>query len=94
MTLSTYTIGNGQDLVLLHGWGLHSPIWKEFAPTLAQHFRVTVIDLPGYGESKYDPKTAKSLPKLAEQLLEYAPPQAIWLGWSLGGLIASYLATY
>ncbi len=30
-----------------------------------------------------------SLEAMAQQVLEQAPPQAVWLGWSLGGLVAS-----
>ncbi len=39
------------DLVLLHGWGLHSVVWDPVVPALLQHFQVTVIDLPGMGRS-------------------------------------------
>ncbi|MDP0869742.1 hypothetical protein Q8F85_27765, partial [Klebsiella pneumoniae] len=30
--------------------------------------------------------------ELAQRVLEQAPPQAVWLGWSLGGLVASQVA--
>lgn len=29
---------------------------------------------------------------MAQRVLEQAPPQAVWLGWSLGGLVASQVA--
>jgi pimeloyl-[acyl-carrier protein] methyl ester esterase len=35
---------------------------------------------------------AMSLDEMAQQVLEQAPQQAIWLGWSLGGLVASQIA--
>lgn len=33
-----------------------------------------------------------SLEAMAQRVLEQAPPQAVWLGWSLGGLVASQVA--
>ncbi len=44
-------------------------------------------DLPGYGRS--GGFGAMSLEAMAQRVLEQAPPQAVWLGWSLGGLVAS-----
>ena len=35
---------------------------------------------------------AMSLEAMAQRVLEQAPPQAVWLGWSLGGLVASQVA--
>ena len=91
MTLFSETTGHGPDLVLLHGWGLHSGVWEQTAALLAENFRVTLIDLPGHGRS---PGLADhySLTTLAQQLLASAPPHAMWLGWSLGGIIALHLA--
>lgn len=91
MKLFSATAGHGPGLVLLHGWGLHSGVWEETAALLAENFRVTLLDLPGHGRS---PLWAGhySLSELAQQLLESAPPHAIWLGWSLGGSIALRLA--
>ena len=41
MTLFSATTGHGPDLVLLHGWGLHSGVWEQTAALLAENFRVT-----------------------------------------------------
>lgn len=87
MTLAATTFGTGPDLVLLHGWGMHSGIWEEFAQRLAQQWRITLIDLPGHGGNRAHP-TPYTLHTVAAQVMEYAPPRAHWLGWSLGGLIA------
>jgi pimeloyl-[acyl-carrier protein] methyl ester esterase len=79
--------GRGPDLVLIHGWGLHGGIWDGLVPALARHCRVTVVDLPGHGHSDLDPQLG-SVDGLAEQLLAVVPEGAMWLGWSLGGLVA------
>lgn len=47
-----YTIsGEGNVLVLLHGFLESTAIWKDFVPVLEKQFRVICIDLPGHGES-------------------------------------------
>lgn len=80
-------LGTGQDLVLLHGWGMNQAVWENIATNLAANFKLTVIDLPGHGYSSFA-TTNHNLLTWAEACLRIAPPQAIWLGWSLGGTIA------
>ncbi len=79
--------GSGPDLVLIHGWGMHGGIWGELPARLAQYFRVTTLDLPGHGRSR---ASGGPLPLAAftDSVAELCPAPAIWLGWSLGGLIA------
>ncbi|WP_145484481.1 pimeloyl-ACP methyl ester esterase BioH [Yersinia aldovae] len=86
-----YTCGEGDcDLVLLHGWGLNSEVWRCIIDRLSLHFRLHLVDLPGYGRSSdFGPM---SLADMAGIVLEPAPPQALWLGWSMGGLVASQIA--
>jgi pimeloyl-[acyl-carrier protein] methyl ester esterase len=91
MSLYSETLGNGPDIVLLHGWGLHGGIWEETAAHLANNFRVTCIDLPGHGRSAAAPEF-HTLQTLAGQILSIVPQQAIWLGWSLGGMLAMQCA--
>lgn len=90
MNLWHDTCGNGPDLVLMHGWGLSSDIWGEFADRLAERFRVTLIDLPGLGSSV--PAGDMSLAAAVDALLEAAPECAHWVGWSLGGQLALAVA--
>lgn len=92
MTLHSQTIGTGRDLVLLHGWGMHSGIWDDVALKLATEWRVTVIDLPGHGRSRDSSDITADLPQLAATVAAKAPPEAIWLGWSFGGMVAMQVA--
>lgn len=78
-------------LTLLHGWGLHSLVWDQIMPSLLAHFAVTVIDLPGMGNSPI-PNEPYSLDLLADQVAAVMPEQTHLLGWSLGGLVALRLA--
>lgn len=85
------TLGEGdRDLVLLHGWGLNAQVWGCTLKRLAPHFRLHLVDLPGYGRSQGF--GVISLEQMAEVLLANAPERAYWLGWSLGGLVAGQIA--
>ncbi|GAA5216452.1 pimeloyl-ACP methyl ester esterase BioH [Corallincola platygyrae] len=82
--------GSGPDLVLLHGWGLNGAVWSGIAETLALHYRVHMVDLPGFGGST--PLDEYSLKAMAECVLAKLPERAAWIGWSLGGLVATQAA--
>ncbi|WP_415895660.1 pimeloyl-ACP methyl ester esterase BioH [Neptuniibacter sp. PT34_22] len=75
------------ELVLLHGWGMTGQVWGPFADQLAEHFSLTIIDLPGLGRSQEFP-TPYTLDAVLDLLVEQVPESAIWLGWSMGGQIA------
>ena len=47
-----YTIeGEGDTIVLLHGWGCDHTIWHPTTELLKQHFRVIAVDFAGFGAS-------------------------------------------
>ena len=91
MTLYKEVIGNGPDVVLLHGWGLHGGIFEATAAHLAGAFRVTCPDLPGHGRSPLQPRFT-SLDELADAVASTLPEACTLVGWSLGGLAAMRLA--
>ena len=84
------THGQGPALVLIHGWALHGGVFAPLVERLASHFQLHLVDLPGHGHSR-DDTTALSLPFLVHEIASATPP-AIWLGWSLGGLVALHAA--
>lgn len=86
MSLYRYRVGRGPQLVLLHGWGMNAAVWEPLLPELAEHFSLTVIELPGHGESA--PAASADLAEWARLCLAAAPARAWWLGWSLGGQVA------
>lgn len=88
MTLACEITGQGPDVVLVHGWGLHGGIWQPLAEQLRARFRVHCFDLPGHGASGAQPMPEGGIERLAQQLLAQAPTQAVWIGWSLGGMAA------
>jgi len=84
------TSGQGPDLVLLHGWAMHSGIWGSVRDALAQHFRLHLVDLPGHGLSPAcEPGTLEHLTGIVADIL---PERCLLGGWSLGGQIAMQLA--
>ena len=84
------TVGQGADLVLLHGWGMHGGIWDGVRDALAAKYRLHIVDLPGYGASaQQDPYTLAALAQLVARCM---PELAHVCGWSLGGQVAMQLA--
>jgi pimeloyl-[acyl-carrier protein] methyl ester esterase len=83
--------GKGKPLILLHGWGFNSDIWDDLAAKLAQDWTVYQVDLPGHGRS---PMQAYRLPLLVKELATTLPEKAVWIGWSLGGLLALGVARW
>lgn len=79
------TLGRGPVINMLHGWGMHAGIFKPWAADLANDFTLNLVDLPGHGQNQNPGLTGSSdvLVSDCEEL-----PTGIWLGWSMGGLIA------
>ncbi len=85
-------IGKGPTLVFLHGWMMRSTCWNELAQDLAADYQCCLIDLPGHGKNA-NCRYSLSRPKpFVHSLLLELPENAIWIGWSLGGLLVQ-LAT-
>jgi len=85
--ISIRTLGEGPDLVLIHGWAMHGGIFAPLSERLAQRFRLHVVDLPGHGDS-HDYAAGSLESKRVARAIAEATPAAVWIGWSLGGLIA------
>ena len=79
-------MGKGPDLVLLHGWGLHSGVWDGVRGDLANCFRVHLVDLPGYGQSAVC--TPYVTEELAHTVAKAVPKTVCVCGWSLGAQVA------
>ena len=87
-----YAVGGaGSPLVLVHGLGGIVENWCALAPALAERHRVLVPDLPGHGRSALLSE-ARNLDSLSEAALGLAEAEdirgAIWIGHSLGGVVA------
>ena len=80
------------NLVMVHGWGMNAAILHLLAERLSQRFHIHLPDLPGHG--KNTPYTPSDMPldDWADALAEAIPQPAVWLGWSLGGMLALRIA--
>lgn len=83
------THSDAPELVMVHGWASSSDCWRGALPLLRKHFHITLLDLPGHGASRGDVETPD---ELMDALLPLVPPQAIYLGWSLGAMLVTRFA--
>ncbi len=81
------TRGHGRDIVLIHGWAMHGGIFAPLADRLSTRMRVHCVDLPGHGAHRSHAAGMLD-PRACARAIAAATPPAIWLGWSLGGLVA------
>ena len=79
-------IGQGKDLVLIHGWGMHSGIWEPIIEKFSNQYTLHLVDIPGMGRS--DSIDPYDLNHLVEAISQKLPSSFDILGWSLGSLIA------
>jgi pimeloyl-ACP methyl ester carboxylesterase len=91
-----WTVGQGPDVVLLHGLGGNLAIWHlKVVPLLRQDFRVTTYDLRGHGHSDM-PATGYTTADMADDLRGILDGlgigQAHLVGHSLGADIALHFA--
>ncbi len=50
-------VGQGEPLLLIHGYPLTGMTWRHMLPALADYFTCYVLDLPGAGESRWNSRT-------------------------------------
>jgi pimeloyl-ACP methyl ester carboxylesterase len=89
------SVGSGQPLLLLHGWGSSLDTFATLTADLQRFFRITAFDFPGHGGSDLPPTTwtvddfvELTLDVMAELGIE----QTAVLGHSFGGRVAIKLA--
>jgi len=74
------------DLVLLHGWCMSSRIWDQLLPRLRDCCNPWGVDLPNHGAAPAGawPEDSASI---VAAIRQQVPAHAVWLGWSLAGLL-------
>lgn len=87
--------GHGPDLLLVHGIGASLFVWRLVFRKLMKHYRVTAIDLPGFGASEKNPELDYGLDAQTQRLariievLQIGPAYVV--GSSMGGLLGLWL---
>jgi pimeloyl-ACP methyl ester carboxylesterase len=87
-------LGNGQPVVLLHGFSEDGNIWERQSRLLQNDYRLIIPDLPGSGESALQEDV--SMEGMADVvkaiLVEEQLAGAVLIGHSMGGYITLALA--
>lgn len=85
------TFGEGQPLLILHGWGSSSDSWLKVSKILSKDFKVICPDLPGFGKSD-PPKSLIGTEGYAKILFGFTEKLSLkkfdLFGHSFGGAIA------
>ena len=94
--ISTLTMGDGPDVLLLHGLGGTRASLFETAATLSRRYRVHAPDLPGFGSSckpSWAPYNARWFSEVMLGLMdELEVSKAHVVGNSMGGRVAIEMA--
>jgi pimeloyl-ACP methyl ester carboxylesterase len=92
LRLSTLTMGEGPDLLLLHGLGSTKASFFETAAALSRSYRVHALDLPGFGGSSKPATAPYGAPYAARAVLgamdALGIARAHIAGNSMGGRVA------
>jgi pimeloyl-ACP methyl ester carboxylesterase len=90
--ISTLTMGEGPDILLLHGLGATKASFFEAAAALSRSHRVHALDLPGFGSSSKPAFAAYDAGYFADTVLGAMDAMGIerahLVGNSLGGRVA------
>ncbi|MDT8282578.1 MAG: pimeloyl-ACP methyl ester esterase BioH [Gammaproteobacteria bacterium] len=78
------------NCVFVHGWAMNSAVWHECIKQLPDWINVVLVDLPGHGSMAE--VSASSLDDYVQSLVPLVHRPALWVGWSLGGLVVLRLA--
>ena len=96
VVLSVHRAGQGEPLLLLHGFPQNHMCWERVAPQLARHYDVIIPDLRGYGESEAPPNESGNVTyskrtmaqDIADLLTALAVQRANVLGHDRGARVA------
>lgn len=89
--ISYESIGEGEPLFLIHGYGAKKEVWKPQAQELSKRFRVIIYDIRGVGKSERPnyPYTMEMLADDLKGLMDVLKIKKAHVGGrSLGGMIA------
>ncbi|MGQ1577023.1 alpha/beta hydrolase [Acinetobacter baumannii] len=88
--------GEGQTMVLVHGFGSHKFQWGNEMYSFSKNYDLICIDLPGSGNSKLLNNFVVNPKAQAERLINFLDclnvNNTILIGASVGGYVASYVS--
>ncbi len=88
--------GEGQPVVLIHGFPTSSYTWRHVIPRLSKQYAVYAPDLPGYGKSDLGPQADRGIAAQSYYINEWMESvgltNAILVGQGTGGGVALQIA--
>ena len=98
-SLSSEIKGNGDPLLILHGFTGDRSTMSSISEPLSKNYSVISVDLPGHGNTIRDPEShlfnfEDTLKALIEVMEFYDQEEFNVLGYSMGGRLALGLAVY
>jgi pimeloyl-ACP methyl ester carboxylesterase len=85
--------GSGEHtIVLIHGFSLSSKMWDNQFKRFSSRYRVVRYDMTGYGSSSVSDSLVSSSDELAALLKKLQIGNAVIIGMSLGGAVATRFA--
>jgi pimeloyl-[acyl-carrier protein] methyl ester esterase len=83
-------VSGNTRIIFIHGWALNGGVWDDFVRRLLArrpNLDIQCLDLPGYGYAVDSPRVG-DIDEMAQYCLEEVAVPAVWVGWSLGGMVA------
>jgi pimeloyl-ACP methyl ester carboxylesterase len=94
-TVHYRTCGSGEPLIFIHGLSGSSQWWKYNIPELAEHYKIYLIDLPGFGSMRTLLRKI-SLNEVDEWIIKLLNAldiqKAHFIGHSMGGYLCIQIA--
>ena len=75
-------LGEGDPLILIHGWGMNAKIWDRVESGLSKNYALIIVNFPGMGGCKNI--NNYSMESLVDELDLLVPNNSSIIGWSLG----------
>lgn len=87
---------DGENIVLLHGWGQNIAMMKPVGDAFSEEYNITILDLPGFGESD-EPSSVWEISDYVDMLHKFLTEldieNPILIGHSFGGKISLLYAS-
>jgi abhydrolase domain-containing protein 6 len=89
---------SAETVVMIHGYSSEKTVWMRFARHFTDRYRVVILDLPGHGETAFDPALKYDSVSQGERVLQAMDALGIAsahiIGNSMGGFISAQIALH
>jgi abhydrolase domain-containing protein 6 len=87
-----------EAVVMVHGYSSEKTVWMRFASHFTDRYQVLILDLPGHGETAFDPELKYDTVSQGQRVLQAMDAlnisRAHIIGNSMGGFIAAQIALH